>query len=182
MKFRKKCGHKAGPDCVICNKPEDLGDTEMAQHAALVFQLIDLAPTLMALQMAGSEEAAVSLFTRALGFDEGGAPPDAGVVNRLCKLVVVATNTAAQMWRLVDTRDEITLRPPPPHWTEKHLLAARMLVAAANNDPGYVADLLVAGIAGKDPFQQIDCLSNVLYLQVTAAWKGRETAKVRAKS
>lgn len=181
MKRKNKCGHKAGADCIICNEPNDLGNTEMAQHLALIFKLIDLTPTLLAMQMV-DQEAATTKFTEALGFEARGVQPDGEVVNRLCKMVLTATNIAAQMVRLTDNRAEITLGSVPPQWTGDHLLAARMLVAAANNDPMMVSDLMVAGIAGRDAIQQVQILSSVLYLQIAAAWKSREVAKAKAAS
>ena len=171
---KNKCGHKAGPDCIICNDP---ADTEVTKHVAVVYQLMDQAPTLIAAQLVDTN-AATSMFMEALGYTAHDFVPEPGVVNRLSKLVLIATNTAAQMVRLVDPREEIILKPQPG-WREEHLLSARLLMAAANRDPDMVSDLLVAALAGDDAREQVVTLANLLYLQVTAAWKAREVAKAK---
>lgn len=176
---RNKCGHKAGPNCIICNDTGQLADMELSQHLAAVYKLMDVTPTILAAQMADPDgPAAGRIFMEALDIPKQ-APPDPAVINRLCKLTICATNTAAQMVALADGRTEWTLEHPPTHWTPQHLLAARMLVAAGNNDPSMLADLLVAALAGLDPTEQLDLLCGVFYLQIIAAWKSREVAHVR---
>lgn len=181
MTRKQKCGHKAGPDCIICNDSADLGHLDMSQHASLVYRLIDLAPRILAAAfMDPTGYAASSIFIDALDIPPG-VRPDDGVVNRLAKLAVIAANTAAQMVRLVDKRDEMTFTARAD-WRPGQLLSTQMMVAAANNNPSMVADLMVAGIAGKEPMDQLDVLSEVLYHNILLGWRARETAKAQAKT
>lgn len=176
MKRKNTCGHKAGPDCIICNDP---ADTDMARHLACVYKLLDIAPQLIAAQMLEPNgETAVAMFTNALGYTPE-VQPEPEIIDRLCKLVIAATNVTGQMIRIVDPREHIPLEAHP-QWDHKHLISARMLIAAANEDAAMVADLLVAALAGLDPGGQLDILSSVLFLQTAAGWKVREVLKAKA--